>query len=117
MLREDIFLNNSHHFNKVIHVGHSLGSFQTYLLANMYPDLTDSVVLTGFSNSPVSVGLFITGSNFQLVNSNQPLHFGNHGAKDGSHGLIAQNLTEDLFQAIPTMSAVFGTSKRTYGLF
>lgn len=34
-------------FNKVVHVGHSFGSAQSYALANLTPDLTDAIVLTG----------------------------------------------------------------------
>lgn len=35
-------------FDKIIHVGHSLGSVTTYGLTSLYPSLSDAAVLTGF---------------------------------------------------------------------
>lgn len=40
--------NSSTTFDKVVHVGHSLGSIVTYGLLAVYPDLSDAAVLTGF---------------------------------------------------------------------
>ena len=36
-------------YQKVIHVGHSFGSVQSYWLSALYPNNTDGVVLTGYS--------------------------------------------------------------------
>ena len=77
MLRDGTFPTITHPFTTVFHVGHSLGSFEAYLLASMYPDLTDAIVLTGFSMDFASIGLFLAGGNFQLASLNQPLRFGN----------------------------------------
>lgn len=34
-------------FDKIIHIGHSYGSFLTLALASKYPDLSDGAVFTG----------------------------------------------------------------------
>ncbi|KPM38210.1 hypothetical protein AK830_g8370 [Neonectria ditissima] len=51
-------------FNRVVHVGHSFGSVLSYALANLYPDLTDAIVLTGFSQVPSFLPGFVLGNNF-----------------------------------------------------
>ena len=56
---------------------HSFGSAQTYALANLYPTLTDGIVLTGFSTNGSFVPFFAAGADFQLANLNQPFRFGN----------------------------------------
>ncbi|XXG98410.1 uracil permease [Hypoxylon texense] len=43
-------------YDKVVHVGHSFGSIQTYALAAAYPGLSDGVALTGFSQA---IGSFV----------------------------------------------------------
>lgn len=77
MLRNGTFPGFDHTFSKVVHVGHSFGSAQTYALASMYPNITDGIVLTGFSMNGSFVNPFIAGGNFQQANRNQPLRFGN----------------------------------------
>ncbi|WJG34912.1 Alpha/Beta hydrolase protein [Fusarium oxysporum Fo47] len=51
-------------YSKVVHLGHSFGSVISYALANESPELTDAVVLTGFSQATAYLGLFAVGSNF-----------------------------------------------------
>jgi pimeloyl-ACP methyl ester carboxylesterase len=58
--------------SKVVHIGHSFGSAQTVALSAMYPDLSDGLVLTGFSASIASMPIFISGANFQQANLNRP---------------------------------------------
>ncbi|KAK2629959.1 hypothetical protein QTJ16_000779 [Diplocarpon rosae] len=77
MLRDGTFPGVNRTFRKVVHVGHSFGSAQTYSLANLYPDLTDGIVLTGFTMNTSFVGSFAAGGNFQLARKNQPLRFSN----------------------------------------
>ena len=55
---------------KVIHVGHSFGSIQTYTLASMYPDISDGIVLTGFSFNMSFLDQFAFGSNLVQANTN-----------------------------------------------
>lgn len=44
-------------FDKIVHVGHSLGSSITYSLSVSHPKLTDGVVLTGFTHQRDTRGL------------------------------------------------------------
>jgi pimeloyl-ACP methyl ester carboxylesterase len=64
-------------FKKVVHVGHSFGSIQSYWLSSLYPNNTDGLVLTGWSARgdflPTSIGAW----NFQSARLNQPFRFGN----------------------------------------
>ena len=43
----------------------------------MYPNITDGIVLTGFSMNGSFVAPFAAGGNFQQANRNQPLRFSN----------------------------------------
>lgn len=76
MLRNGTIPTVNHSFSRVVHVGHSFGSAQTYALTAMYPDISDAVILTGFSMNASFVGYFGAGANFQQANLNQPLRFG-----------------------------------------
>lgn len=77
MLRNGTFPGVNQSFTKAVHVGHSFGSAQTYSLANLYPELTDGIILTGFSMNSSFVPFFAAGANFQQANRNQPLRFSN----------------------------------------
>ncbi|KAI9793600.1 MAG: hypothetical protein M1835_007152 [Candelina submexicana] len=77
MLRAGTLPTVSHAFTKIVHVGHSFGSGLSYTLGAMYPNLTDGLILTGFSQNssfaPVTIGSF----DVKLARLNQPLRFGN----------------------------------------
>lgn len=77
MLRNGTFPQVNHTFDKVVHVGHSFGSAQTYLLSAMYPNATDGVALTGFSMNATWLAQTLAGWNLHIANLNQPLRFGN----------------------------------------
>ena len=77
MLRNGTMPGYNSSFSTVVHVGHSFGSAQTYALVDMYPGISDGIVLTGFSMNASFVGYFETGGNFVLANLNQPFRFGN----------------------------------------
>lgn len=55
-------------FDKVVHVGHSFGSIESYSLAVLHPEVTDGLVLTGFSQASGFVPYFGLGGNFVLAN-------------------------------------------------
>lgn len=55
-------------FKTVIHGGHSFGSQHTYALTAMYPDISDCITLTGFSQNGSFAAEFILGSNFIEAN-------------------------------------------------
>ena len=55
-------------FDIVVHAGHSFGSQHTYALTAMYPDISDCITLTGFSQNGSFAGEFLLGSNFIEAN-------------------------------------------------
>lgn len=61
------------HFEKIVHVGHSFGSTHTYALTAMYPNISDGIALTGFSQNGSFVPFFQLGGNFIDVKENAAL--------------------------------------------
>lgn len=55
-------------FDKVVHVGHSFGSIQSYSLVVLHPEASDGLVLTGFTQATSFVPDFLYGGNFVLAN-------------------------------------------------
>lgn len=76
-LRNGSFPEVSTAYKKVLHVGHSFGSAQTYVLSAMYPNATDGIALTGFSMNATWLPQTLADWNLHLANLNQPLRFGN----------------------------------------
>lgn len=68
MLREGK-MEHCPNVQKVVHVGHSFGSAQTFTLALAYPEVSDGIVLTGFSQNASFASQFILGSNFIQANT------------------------------------------------
>jgi pimeloyl-ACP methyl ester carboxylesterase len=64
-------------YEKVIHVGHSFGSVQSYWLSALYPENTDGVILTGFSVATQFLSYVVAGWNLHSARLNQPLRLGN----------------------------------------
>ncbi|KAI1377640.1 Alpha/Beta hydrolase protein [Hypoxylon crocopeplum] len=65
MLRSTRVPGVTFRYPKVVHVGHSYGSVQSYALTAAHPELSDGVVLTGFSQALGSfVPYFLLGGNF-----------------------------------------------------
>ncbi|KUJ15481.1 uncharacterized protein LY89DRAFT_686221 [Mollisia scopiformis] len=107
MLRNGTFPNVPHAFTKVVHIGHSFGSAQTYSLANMYPSLTDGIVLTGFSMNASFPPFFLAGGNFVLASKNQPLRFSNFtGAQISS---LLSTYAEPLLDYITPLSTTLSS--------
>lgn len=67
MAREGKIPQVCRQFSKLIHVGHSFGSAMTYALSAMYPDISDGIVLTGFSQVPKYMAYFALAANFAPV--------------------------------------------------
>ncbi len=65
-------------FEKIVHVGHSFGSILTYELVAMHPDISDGIILTGYSQNGTYVSAISAGMNWQVARMNQPARFGNH---------------------------------------
>ncbi|KAI4703293.1 hypothetical protein J4E81_002171 [Alternaria sp. BMP 2799] len=76
-LREGKIPEISCAYEKVIHVGHSFGSVQSYWLSALYPENTDGVILTGFSVAGQFLAYITAGWNLHSARLNQPLRFGN----------------------------------------
>lgn len=76
MLRNGTFPGSNQTYSRVVHVGHSFGSAQTYSLINQYPNISNGAVLTGFSMNASFVSLFGAGNDLQQANINQPIRFG-----------------------------------------
>jgi len=70
-------------FEKIVHVGHSFGSEHTYALTAMYPNISDGIALTGFSQNGSFVPFFELGGNFVDVKTNAAL------APKYAHGYLA----------------------------
>lgn len=94
MLRNGTFPGVQQAFSKVTHVGHSFGSAQTYSLVNMYPTISDGIVLTGFSMNASFVGFFGAGSNFEQAYLNQPFRLGNVSSTTVESVLNMYSLTD-----------------------
>lgn len=60
-------------YEKFVHVGHSFGSVLSYALTAAYPELSDGVALTGFSQALGDfVAYFLYGANFVEASSAAP---------------------------------------------
>lgn len=68
LLREGSIDGIDSGFDKVVHIGHSFGSIQSYSLAVLYPGASDGLVLTGFSQASQFIPYFGLGGNFVLAN-------------------------------------------------
>lgn len=77
MLRNGTFPSTSKKFQKVVHIGHSFGSAQSYLLSALHPEASDGIVLTGFSMNATWLPVTTADWNLHIARLNQPLRFGN----------------------------------------
>lgn len=57
MVRDGLIPDLEKSFEKIVHVGHSMGSALTYGLSVSSPKLTDGIVLTGFTHERDTAGL------------------------------------------------------------
>ncbi|KAJ8067352.1 hypothetical protein OCU04_004705 [Sclerotinia nivalis] len=62
--------------NKLVHVGHSFGSTLSYELVSAHPEITDGLILQGFSIDSSGLLQTIAGFNIQSASVNQPYKFG-----------------------------------------
>jgi pimeloyl-ACP methyl ester carboxylesterase len=61
---------------KVVHVGHSFGSALSNGLVASAPQLSDALVMTGFSHTANYLSLFETGLGWRIAKENNPARFG-----------------------------------------
>lgn len=77
MLRAGTISKEIHIPSKIVHVGHSYGSQLSNALAASTPDLSDGIVLTGYSLNTTWQPWFERASAFHLASENQPGRFAN----------------------------------------
>jgi pimeloyl-ACP methyl ester carboxylesterase len=83
MLRMGTLPTVPHAFNQsgtIVNVGHSFGSQQSYMLSLMDPNITDALILTGFSFNGSAQLPTVAGFNAKIARLNQPLRFGSTNA-------------------------------------
>jgi pimeloyl-ACP methyl ester carboxylesterase len=99
-----------HAYKKVVHVGHSFGSVQSYWLSSKYPNNTDGVILTGFSGVSQFLPVLVAGWDLHSARLNQPLRFGN--AANSGVGALAQGLgiKSDLVSTLTSLLPKSGIS-------
>lgn len=85
LVRNGTYPGVDHDFEKVQHVGHSIGSALTLSLIRDYPTISDGAVLTGFSANGSWADYFMLGSNW--LSTTEIPRF----AKDYPAGYIAWN--------------------------
>ncbi|KAM4057221.1 alpha/beta hydrolase family protein [Hirsutella rhossiliensis] len=56
-----------HKYSKMVHIGHSFGSAITLGMTSANPELSDAIVLSGFSQVPSFLAQFLLGANFISV--------------------------------------------------
>lgn len=56
-------------FEQFVHVGHSYGSIISYSVTAADPEISDGLILTGFTQSPRFVPLFLFGGGFVQANT------------------------------------------------
>lgn len=69
------YASNTIDFDKIIHVAHSFGSFITYSLTSMYPELSDAAVLTGYLPSNESGSIPFSAGDVQYAPEVDPKLF------------------------------------------
>lgn len=77
MLRNGEFPGQCQNISKIIHVGHSFGALQTYALTAAEPDISDGIVLTGYSADAGFLSYFNAGANWMQAALNVPERHGN----------------------------------------
>ena len=77
MLRQGTLPHVPHAFTKIVHVGHSFGSIQSFALAALHPEVTDGLILTGWAANGSFAGETFASFDSKLARLNQPLRFGN----------------------------------------
>jgi pimeloyl-ACP methyl ester carboxylesterase len=61
---------------KVVHVGHSYGSLLSNALVAAQPNLSDGLILTGFTHNTTWISFFEMALSFHLARENNPHRFG-----------------------------------------
>ena len=116
MLRMGTLPSVDHAFNEsgtIVNVGHSFGSQQSYTLAAMYPNITDALILTGFSFNGTGFPTTLVGFNAKIARLNQPLRFGstNAAAAIETLAMSANGSSISIMDGVSTLVSVNLTSR------
>ncbi|APA11636.1 hypothetical protein sscle_08g064060 [Sclerotinia sclerotiorum 1980 UF-70] len=76
--------------NKLVHVGHSFGSALSYELVSAHPEITDGLILQGFSIDSSGLPQTIAAFNIQYASVNQPYKFGPPSFESLSNETLSQ---------------------------
>ena len=79
----------------------------------MYPNISDGIVLTGFSMNSSFVGYFGAGANFVQANLNQPFRFGNVSLASAQSLLSMYGLQDATAGLAPSQSLNYPTGYLT----
>lgn len=100
-------------YEKVVHVGHSFGSIQSYWLSAIYPNNTDGVILTGYSTAGQFLPYIVAGWNLRSARLNQPLRLGN-ASNDGVRELASSTgWDQDIVSGLQGLLASVGVDLST----
>lgn len=105
MLREGTFPGVDIAFDTVVHIGHSFGSLQSFVLTALYPDISDAIVLTGFSSNGSFLDVWMAGCDFQIARNNQPSRLGSYLWGAALQVIAAETPFEDLLAGIEIEAA------------
>jgi pimeloyl-ACP methyl ester carboxylesterase len=95
-------------FDKVIHVGHSFGSVQSYWLSALYPNNTDGLVLTGYSANGTFLPTTVAGWDLHSARLNQPFRLGNASNSGVSRALESYPAGDLLIQGVQSLLTNLG---------
>lgn len=112
MLRNGNFPRLRRAFDKVVHVGHSFGSVQSYMLSALDPSASDAIILTGWSNNRTWLPETLADWNVHIARENQPIRF---GSPSGSRGQGDDSSPDPLASVIDIVSSLFPKSGKQNG--
>ncbi|KAF2702744.1 alpha/beta-hydrolase [Pleomassaria siparia CBS 279.74] len=104
-------------FDKVIHVGHSFGSVQSYWLSALYPDNTDGLVLTGWSTNASFLPAFLAASNLHIARLNQPLRFGNASSQTAISSLKSWSTGDSIICGVQSLLSAINIKLSTQDIW
>jgi pimeloyl-ACP methyl ester carboxylesterase len=104
-------------FSKVIHVGHSFGSVQSYWLSAKYPNNTDGIVLTGWSGNGSYLPVTVASWNLHSARLNQPLRFGNYSSAGVQKAFSSYKTWDAVLRGVSTLLSAVGINASSQELW
>ena len=94
--------------SKVVHIGHSFGSILFYELAFAYPNITDGLILQGFSIDASFMAQTFAAFDVQSASVNQPSRFGDVTATQSLGDAACSVLASEIEGNIPGFASAVG---------